>query len=129
MCGVIFYSALAVYGQTPQQSPAVPSARPKVETTKQDTVRARYPVAKTSVENYNDLLASPPMDLRTPDNVKSEVRYDVPTNSYLFVTKVDGQEVSTPYSLNANEYINYWQRKSTSAYFKSKIINKPMMNP
>ena len=44
-------------------------------------VRTRFPVAKTVPEEYQDLTKQSPADLKTPDNVKSVVEYDIRTGT------------------------------------------------
>ncbi|MEG1998648.1 MAG: cell surface protein SprA, partial [Bacteroidales bacterium] len=82
--------------------------------------KPRYSVRKTTVENYEDLNAAPPADLKTPENVKSVVEYDANTGCYVIRTKVAGMEVSTPLMLTPAEYNDYSLRKSMQAYYHEK---------
>lgn len=79
-----------------------------------------YPVRKTQITEYQDLTKTNPIDLRDPSNVSTEVVYDINNNIYLFKTKIDNDEWSTPFTLNPEQYSNYWLRKSMSDYFKIK---------
>ena len=48
----------------------------------EDTIRkvkTRYPVAKTVPEEYQDILKESPADLKTPENVKTTIEYDINT--------------------------------------------------
>lgn len=87
----------------------------------QDTaINVRYPVKKTQATNYDDLLEKPPVDLRDPSNIKTEVEYDIKNNVYLFRTKIGDQEWSTPFSMTQEEYSDYTMKQSMFNYFKIK---------
>lgn len=85
----------------------------------QDT-GAIYPVRKTQITNYDDLIRKSPVDLRDPSNVKVEVEFDVKHNIYLFRTKVDEGEWVTPFTLNPQQYMDYSLKESMSQYFRAK---------
>ncbi|MDR2627478.1 MAG: cell surface protein SprA, partial [Dysgonamonadaceae bacterium] len=86
-----------------------------------DTVKkTRYPVAKTSPDTYEDIHKPHPVDLKTPENVKSEVEYDPKTNRYLLRTKIGDMEVVTPFSMTSGEYLDYRERQSRNSYFLQK---------
>lgn len=85
----------------------------------QDT-GAIYPVRKTQVKTYEDLIQKTPVDLRDPSNVKTEVEYDVNNNVYLFRTKMDKGEWVTPFTLNPQQYMDYSLKESMAQYFKAK---------
>lgn len=85
----------------------------------QDT-GAIYPVRKTQINNYEDLIQKTPVDLRDPSNIKTEVEYDVKHNIYLFKTKMDEGEWVTPFTLNPQQYMDYSLKESMSQYFKAK---------
>lgn len=84
-----------------------------------DTV-PRFPVKKTQITTYEDLGGDPPIDLKSPSNVKSTVEYDPNTRLYIFRTKIGDTEVATPFSLTQDEYLNYSLKQSMSEYFKKK---------
>ena len=48
----------------------------------EDTIPPRYPVAKTTPEEYQDIVKQSPADLRDPENVKTTIEYDLKTNTY-----------------------------------------------
>ena len=85
----------------------------------QDT-GAIYPVRKTQITNYEDLIQKTPVDLRDPSNVKTEVEFDVKHNIYLFRTKIDDGEWVTPFTLNPQQYMDYSLKESMSQYFRAK---------
>ena len=57
------------------------------EVAPEDTIPSRYPVSKTSPEEYQDLVKQSPADLRDPENVKTTIEYDLRTNTYIVRTK------------------------------------------
>lgn len=80
----------------------------------------RFPVKKTQITTYKDLEANPPADLKNPSNVKTTVEYDPNTKLYIFRTKVGDEEISTPFSLTSEQYMDYTLRQSMANYFKTK---------
>lgn len=114
--GIAIYSAFAAW--SPEYIPVFEDM-PYTEAPA-DSVSPRFPVSKTSVETYEDLLQNRPADLKNPENLKSEIEYDPATNSYVFRTKVGDMDVSTPFMLNSNEYNEYTLKKSLEAYYREK---------
>ena len=104
---------------TPDISNVAPPRPPEVTALPQDSGTI-YPVKKTQITQYEDLTKSSPVDLRDPSNISTEIEYDINNNIYLFKTKIDNDEWTTPFSLNPDQYSNYWLRKSMSDYFKIK---------
>ncbi|WP_029904487.1 cell surface protein SprA [Prevotella sp. 10(H)] len=87
----------------------------------QDTV-PRYPVKKTQITTYKDLKDNPPADLKTPSNITTTVEYDPNTKLYIFRTKLGDQEISTPFSLTPEQYMDYTLKRSMADYFKGKNV-------
>ncbi len=87
-----------------------------------DTVAptVRYPVSKTVPEGYEDLTKRRPMDLRSPENVKTIVEYDVRTGRYVIRTRLGDKDLTTPINLSAEEYQDYSMQQSISAYYRQK---------
>lgn len=83
-------------------------------------VRTRFPVAKTVPEEYQDLTKQSPADLKTPDNVKSVVEYDIRTGTYVVRTRLGDADLTTPISLTPEEYQDYSFRKSVQSYYRKK---------
>jgi len=79
-----------------------------------------YPVKKTQITTYEDLIKKAPVDLKDPSNVTTEIEYDLQNNVYLFKTKIDNDEWITPFTLNPEQYSDYTLKKSMSDYFKAK---------
>ena len=59
----------------------------------------RYPVSKTTTEEYEDLLKHSPADLKDPENVTTTIEYDINTGTYIVKTKLGDMELGTPMSL------------------------------
>ncbi|MDR1499740.1 MAG: cell surface protein SprA [Tannerellaceae bacterium] len=85
-----------------------------------DTVPPRYPVAKTAPESYEDMLITPPADLRSPDNVKTSIEYDIQTGNYIIKTRIGDTEIGTAISLTPEEYQDYSEKQSMQSYFRKK---------
>lgn len=85
----------------------------------------RFPVTKTVPGNYEDIGETGTIDLRTPSNIETVIEYDPITNSYIFRTRMGETELSTPFSLTANEYNDYSFRKSMQAYYREKNVFDP----
>lgn len=83
-------------------------------------VRTRFPVAKTVPEEYQDLTKQSPADLKTPENVKSVVEYDIRTGTYVVRTKLGDVDLTTPISLTPEEYQDYSFQKSIQSYYRQK---------
>ncbi|MDR1203382.1 MAG: cell surface protein SprA [Tannerellaceae bacterium] len=114
LSGVGFFSLNADYL-------AYTKALPEVEVLQEeDTVPPRYPVAKTKPEEYTDLLKDSPADLRDPENLKTEVEYDLKSATYIIRTKVGDMELGTPLTLTPEEYQNYSLQQSIRSYFRKK---------
>lgn len=86
-----------------------------------DTVPAtRYPVSKTVPQDYEDLTKKSPMDLRDPENVKTDVEYDLKTGSYVVRTRLGDKDLTTPISLTPEEYQDYSMQQSLRSYYRQK---------
>ena len=99
---------------------ALPELELLEEVAPEDTIPPRYPVAKTSPEEYQDLLKQPPADLRNPENVKTTIEYDLRTNSYIVRTKLGDMEIGSPMTLTPEEYQDYSLQQSLRSYFRQK---------
>ncbi len=83
-------------------------------------VNAPFPVAKTVPENFRDMQTRYPIDLKTPENVKTTIEYDVNTGCYVVHTRLNGRDLFTPLVLTAEEYIDYSFQQSVQAYYRQK---------
>ena len=86
----------------------------------EDTIPPRYPVSKTTPEEYQDIVKRSPADLRNPENVKTSIDYDLNTNTYIVRTKLGDMEIGTPMSLTPKEYQDYSMQQSLRSYFRQK---------
>ncbi|WP_293740920.1 cell surface protein SprA [uncultured Parabacteroides sp.] len=118
LCGAGLYSMnadLLAYAM-----PMPDAGRPVVPDDTVPKVRTRFPVAKTVPEEYQDLTKQSPADLKTPDNVKSVVEYDIRTGTYVVRTRLGDADLTTPISLTPEEYQDYSFRKSVQSYYRQK---------
>lgn len=86
----------------------------------QDTVPARYSIAKTVPEEYQDIVKQSPADLKDPENVKTSIEYDIRTGSYIVRTKMGDMELGVPMTLTPEEYQDYSMQQSLRSYFRQK---------
>ncbi|MDR3137715.1 MAG: cell surface protein SprA [Tannerellaceae bacterium] len=80
----------------------------------------RYPIARTSLQEYADLVRQSPMDLHDPENITRTVEYDLRTGMYVVHSRVGDMEITTPVVLTPQEYSAYTLRRSLHAYFRQK---------
>ncbi|MDR0546835.1 MAG: cell surface protein SprA [Dysgonamonadaceae bacterium] len=85
-----------------------------------DSVVTRFPVSPTIPEQYDDLNANYPIDLKNPEDFGDKFEYNPATNRYEIRSKVGGSDVTTPVSLTRDEYLDYTLKKSMNAYFKAR---------
>ena len=90
------------------------------ESTSRDTLPAPFRVAKTAPEEYEDMLRVSSADLRTPENVKTTIEYDIRTGCYVVHTRLGGYDILTPIVLTAEEYLDYSFQQSVQAYYRQK---------
>lgn len=89
-----------------------------------DTIPPRYPVSKTAPQEYQDIVKQSPADLKDPENLSTEVEYDLKTGSYLIRTKVGDMELGTPLMLTPQEYQDYSLQQSLNSYFRQKNMEE-----
>ena len=92
--------ALAAFG-TRTVAPEPPATT--WEAAPADSVRPRYTVRKTTPETLDD-MDEKPADLRTPENLKTEVTYDETADRYIIGTKAGEDYVDVPLYLTPEEY-------------------------
>ena len=85
-----------------------------------DTVKPRTTVKKTVPEEYDDLKKTTSADLRDPENLKTEVEYDINTGNYLFRSKIGDFDLGTPFLMTPKEYQNYSLKQSLDQYFRER---------
>ena len=83
-----------------------------------------FAVSDNQIDNYEDLVAERPLDLQTPNNVKTEVEFDPTTGCYIIRTKVGDMEISSPFMLSPEEYQNYTLEKEMQENWRKKNSEK-----
>ncbi|MDR3250061.1 MAG: cell surface protein SprA [Tannerella sp.] len=87
----------------------------------EDTVtKPRIPVKKTVPEEYEDLNNTSQSDLRDPENLKTEVEYDLRTGNYKIRSKIGDSDLGTPLMMTPEEYQRYSLRQSLYQYFQER---------
>ncbi|WP_373818938.1 T9SS outer membrane translocon Sov/SprA [Porphyromonas loveana] len=79
-----------------------------------------FPVRKTQPKDYRYLDGKYPLDLKTPENIRTEFVYDEKTNTYLLITKLGDKQLGSPIPYTPAEYVRYMQRDSIRRYFIEK---------
>ena len=116
--GVGLYSLNADFNAYTASLPEVePLAAPDDTVPK---VQTRFPVAKTIPEEYEEIGKQSPADLKTPDNVKTTIEYDLKTGTYVVRTRLGDADLTTPFSLTPEEYQDYSFQKSLQSYYRQK---------
>ncbi|MDR0872784.1 MAG: cell surface protein SprA [Prevotellaceae bacterium] len=88
------------------------------ENAKKDTVAVS--VRPLQMVDYQDLEKEYPFDLRTPDNVTTEVEFDYDNGNYIIHTKIGEEEIGTPVVMSADEYKEYSLQKDMQKYWREK---------
>jgi len=85
-----------------------------------DSIPPRFPVSKTTPEEYQDLLRRSPLDLRDPSNINTTIEYDIRTGSYIIRTRLGDKELGIPMTLTPEEYQDYSMQESLRSYFRQR---------
>ncbi len=84
-----------------------------------DSIILPSPVKHTLPQSYEEYIGSEyAADLRTPENIKTEIVYDPATKMYYFYTKVGDQLMLTPFQMTADEYNHAAFRAGMQDYFR-----------
>ena len=81
---------------------------------------APSPVKKTVPQGYEDLNKRSASDLRDPENIKTEVEYDLRTGDYLYRFRLGDHDLTTPLRMSPEEYRKYTLEQSMNSYFQSR---------
>lgn len=84
-----------------------------------DSAKVRYSVRKTVPLMLEDLKPRP-VDLRNPQNMTSEVEYDVDNDQYIIRSKAGDSELGVPLVLTPKEYTEWSLKRSISDYYREK---------
>lgn len=93
----------------------------------QDTAQDSVILAPTRVRQYEtpdfETLSSPSssLDLKDPDNIKTDVEYQPSTGYYIIHTKIGDVDIATPYLMTEKEYGQYSAQQAMSRYWQEKI--------
>ena len=102
------------------ERPAINALEPEYIMPDDTVAKPRIPVKKTIPEEFEDLKKNSASDLRDPENLKTEVEYDLKSGSYLIRSKVGDLELGTPLLMTPEEYQDYSFKQSLYQYFKEK---------
>lgn len=108
-------NALASIGNTM----SVGQGRMRPGVAEPDTVKPRFAVRRTVPENEAD-LDKKTMDLRTPDNLKTDTVYDPATGHYTIGTKLGDSYLNAPILMTPEEYQEWSLQKSLQSYYRQK---------
>jgi len=87
----------------------------------EDTIgKPRIPVKKTVPLEYDDLKFHSVSDLRDPENLKTEVEYDLNTGDYLIRSKLGDFDLGVPMRMTPEEYQQYTLKQSLDRYFQER---------
>ena len=74
--------------------------------------------------DYQDLTEKNPIDLKDPENIKTEIEYDPISSNYIVRTKIGDIEISSPFSLTEEEYKDYTLQQEMQNFWKTKNSEK-----
>lgn len=80
-------------------------------------VHSLKPIAANS---HEDLDKQAPIDLKQPENLSTTIEYNTKTGFYTVKTRVGEMEISTPFTLSADEYSDISLKKSMNDYWRKK---------
>ena len=98
---------------------AVSLEAPRLPEAMADTVVTRFPVKLTTQQGM-DAKDHQTMDLRDPENLKTEAVYDEKTGEYLYGTRLGNYFLEAPYHLSPEEYQRWSMQRSLNAYYRKK---------
>lgn len=84
-----------------------------------DTLKPRFRVQPTAVRRVEDADRSS-ADLKSPDNLKSDVYYDERTGTYRLGTKLGDDFLEAPFYMTEEEYGKWSVERSMRAYYRAK---------
>ena len=122
--GILLYSvgsfiAYAQYINSTLQAPppyGIPKPAPS------DSLNMQYDVQPTVPQSFEDITepSERAIDLKIPQNIKTEAEYDPATGFYTIRTKLGDMEIASPFLLSADEYNDVALRKSMIEYYRQK---------
>ena len=121
---LILFASIMVFAQGNVRSDSIRRARRDIAqstaSVKEDTIPARFPVAKTSPDNVNDLQGHA-LDLKSPQNIVTDTVYNDKDSTYAISTKLsNGSLLGTPLLFSRDEYSLWHEKKQMQSYFRKK---------
>ena len=72
------------------------------------------------INNTEDLYLKQPINLYSPPNINTVVRYDYNSNRYVFENRIASNIISTPFSMSSEEYREYRKREDQTSFFRNR---------
>ena len=120
---LLLLASITIFAQGNVRSDSIRQARRAARQQAQqanDTIPARYPIAKTAPDNVDDLQHHS-MDLRNPDNIVSDTTYNDKDGTYTITTRLGKSSIlGTPLLLNRDEYSLWHEKKQRQSFFRKK---------
>ena len=88
----------------------------------------RFPISSHSHETIEDLTIVRPMDAPMPDNIRSEVYFDVNSGLYLFRTFVGDIEISTPFVMSETEFMRFSAQQERARFWRERDTGERASN-
>lgn len=85
-----------------------------------DSAELRFEIGSPFVKSPIELNKRAVIDLKSPSNTRTEVRYDPLTRRYIFENKIGDRVVALPFSMSPDEYMQYRRRLLQTEYFRSR---------
>lgn len=86
-----------------------------------DTIDARYPVRETSPMTM-DGMKHRPLDLKNPENIKTDTIYNEKDSSYSFATLLgESTMLGTPILLTPEEFGSWKEKQYMQSFFRNKV--------
>ncbi len=87
---------------------------------KRDTVPARYPISETAPMTLDDMKRNP-LDLKNPENIKTDTVYNEKDSSYTFTTILgENTMLGAPILLTPEEYAKWKEKQQMQSFFRKK---------
>ncbi|MBE9469569.1 MAG: cell surface protein SprA [Bacteroidetes bacterium] len=86
-----------------------------------DTTQLQYPFKDESNHQYLSTDKQSDLYLKSPSNIKTEIKYNPETNQYEFTKKIGKFNYRLPSSMSQKNYMKYDFEKSTKEYWRQKV--------
>ncbi len=115
------FIAQAQYYKSELAPPAPSNTTPPPSAKQGDSIEMRYNVQPTVPGSYEGLMQERgPMDLKTPENIKTTTEYDIETGCYVIRTKLGDTDITTPFMLSSSQYNDWQMRQSMQEYYRMR---------